>query len=273
MKIPQPVRRQALNPFAELPSPPGFRNVEREHFVATLHPLPIAQVVTPRTLEPGDVAAAVEEARRVVRDHGRELLTWLVGPEHDELCGSLVQCGLVNEDTPGFEAVENAMALVEPPSGTAPAGIDVTEVETFQQFAASERLTAEVFELTPAMRAQGEAELPERYEEYATSGNPMRKLNASIEGKVVGTATAAFGPAGINLFGGAVTPDARGRGVYRALTLARWNLAVARGTPALTLQAGRMSKPIAERLGFRFIAAMKVFVDDFGTPPRGAGTP
>ena len=57
----------------------------------------------------------------------------------------------------------------------------------------------------------------------------------------------------MNLFGGSVVAEARGRGVYRALTLARWDLAVAQGTPALTIQAGRMSKPIAERLGFQLI--------------------
>jgi hypothetical protein len=88
-------------------------------------------------------------------------------------------------------------------------------------------------------------------------------LNASIDGRIVGTAAAGLGPAGINLFGGSVLAEARGRGVYRALTIARWELAIARGTPALTIQAGRMSKPIAERLGFRFIAAIDVYVDDF----------
>jgi hypothetical protein len=44
--------------------------------------------------------------------------------------------------------------------------------------------------------------------------------------------------------------------------LARWDLAVERGTPALTVQAGRMSRPICERMGFGFVEAVRVFVDN-----------
>jgi hypothetical protein len=263
MEIPEPVRRQALNPFLELPLPPGFRRVEREHFTALLHPMPFAQVMVPGELGQGAVGAALEDARTLVREHGRFLLIWLVGPDHRPLGPRLEEHGLVHADTPGFEAVENAMALVAPPAGAAPRDVDVAQVETFEEFAASQRISAEVFEMTPAMHEEMEAGLTKRYEEYTTPGNPLLQLNASIDGRIVGTAAAGLGPAGINLFGGSVLAEARGRGVYRALTIARWELAIARGTPALTIQAGRMSKPIAERLGFRFIAAIDVYVDDF----------
>ena len=65
-------------------------------------------------------------------------------------------------------------------------------------------------------------------------------LNASIAGEVVGTALAACGAAGINLFGASVLESARERGVYRALTHKRWEMAVERGTPAPAIQAGRV---------------------------------
>ena len=54
---------------------------------------------------------------------------------------------------------------------------------------------------------------------------------------------------------------ARGLGVYNALIRARWEAAVARGTPALTVQAGRMSKPILEKLGFQDVGQAHIFVD------------
>jgi hypothetical protein len=263
MEISEAVRRQALNPFLELPLPPGFRRVEREHFTAFLHPRPFAQVIEPGTLRQDDVGSAVGDARSLVREHGRSLLIWLVGPDHRWVGPLLEEHGLANVDTPGFEAVENAMALVSTPTGTAPGDVEVTQVDTFEEFAASQRISAEVFEMTPAMHEEMEAGLTKRYEEYTTPGNPLRQLNASIDGRIVGTAAAGLGPAGINLFGGSVLAEARGRGVYRALTMARWELAVERGTPALTIQAGRMSKPIAERLGFRFIDAIYVYLDDF----------
>lgn len=59
---------------------------------------------------------------------------------------------------------------------------------------------------------------------------------------------------GIDLSGAAVLPTARGRGVYRALIVHRWRDAVERGTPALTVQAGAMSTPILEQLGFVTVA-------------------
>ena len=51
------------------------------------------------------------------------------------------------------------------------------------------------------------------------------------------------------------------RGVYQALIAARWEAAVARGTPALTVQAGRMSKPIVEKLGFVAVGEAHLYVD------------
>ena len=104
-------------------------------------------------------------------------------------------------------------------------------------------------------------DLRARYDDYRNPDNPGRGFVALIDGRVVGTSYAAFGDAGVNLFGGSVLPEARGRGVYRALVRARWEAAVDRGTPALTVQAGRMSRPICERLGFVFLAPVRVFVD------------
>ncbi|MGH3102662.1 MAG: GNAT family N-acetyltransferase, partial [Gaiellaceae bacterium] len=64
-------------------------------------------------------------------------------------------------------------------------------------------------------------------------------------------------------------PNARGRGAYRALVAARWAAAVARGTPALITQAGAMSRPILNRLGFRELAEIRIFLDrgEPGAPP------
>jgi predicted GNAT family N-acyltransferase len=51
-------------------------------------------------------------------------------------------------------------------------------------------------------------------------------------------------------------PSARGRGAYRALIAARWDEAVARGTPALAVQAQETSRPILERCGFEVVCTM-----------------
>lgn len=63
------------------------------------------------------------------------------------------------------------------------------------------------------------------------------------------------------LLGGASLPHVRGRGAYFALVHARWRDAVERGTPRLVVQAGRMSRPILERSGFRKLGEIRLLVD------------
>jgi hypothetical protein len=43
--------------------------------------------------------------------------------------------------------------------------------------------------------------------------------------------------------------------------LARWRDAVARGTPAAFTQAGRQSRPILARLGFRELCTIRILLD------------
>ena len=67
------------------------------------------------------------------------------------------------------------------------------------------------------------------------------------------------------LYGGATKESARGRGAYRGLIRARWDSAVALGTPALITQGGSMSRPILEKLGFRRVGEVHMLLDDFAS--------
>jgi len=78
----------------------------------------------------------------------------------------------------------------------------------------------------------------------------FKTFAAFVDGEIVGIANALFGANAAFMVGGSVREDARGRGAYRALVRARWDAAVERGTPALTVTAGSMSAPILDRLGF-----------------------
>jgi GNAT superfamily N-acetyltransferase len=251
----------ALHPFRELPSSPGTERIEQDGILLVFNPFPIAQPVEPLDLVAADVPLAVAGARAAARARNKRLLAWWIAPEHADLGSALEQEGLVNEDTPGFEAIENTMVLVEPPAGGGGSEVAVSAVESYADFTAAMSVVMNAFELPEAMRAEAVSEFPQRWNEYRQPGNPGRQYIARIENEVVGTATATFGDAGINLFGGAVLPHARGRGVYRALTMARWEEAVQRGTPALTVQAGRMSMPILTKLGFTPIEEVHIYVD------------
>ena len=260
--IPEAIRRLAEHPVVELPVPPNWERVEQQGAVMVVTPFPLAQVVDPADLAVEDVAVAVAGMRSIGRERGKTVLAWWIAPEHDAFVSSLEALGLVNVDSPGFEAIENAMALVTPPSISVSEDVEVKLVESFDEFAGAERVRMEAFEMPPHMCEEMEARLAEHFAEYQDPANPGRGFIARLDGRIVGASIAVAGAAGVNLFGGCVLPGARGRGVYQALLRARWDFAVQRGTPALTVQAGRMSKPIVERLGFVQLAEVRVFIDN-----------
>lgn len=87
---------------------------------------------------------------------------------------------------------------------------------------------------------------------------------ASLDGRAVGSAAKAHlepGTPGVLLVGGAVLPGARGRGAYRTLVCARWDDAVAEGFGGVCVQAGAVSRPILERLGFERVAEHELLGD------------
>jgi GNAT superfamily N-acetyltransferase len=87
---------------------------------------------------------------------------------------------------------------------------------------------------------------------------------AWLDGEIVCAGTCAPTAHGLVLFGGATRASARGRGAYRALIHARYQEALARRTPALLTQAGSMSRPILERMGFRAVGRIDMLLDEFG---------
>jgi GNAT superfamily N-acetyltransferase len=261
LELPEDVRRLALDPFGELPTPPEVELVDLDGAILSLNPWPAAQIIRPVGVSPSDVAATVEAARAVARERGKRVLAWWITSEHDGLIPALEDAGLVNTDTPGFEAVENGLALTSRPTGRPTDRVRIGVVNEWEEFAAAAGVTQAVFELPEVP----EEELRRRYAEYLAARDVGVNLFAAIDGRIVASSYAAFGKAGINLFGASVAPEARGQGVYRSLVLARWDLAVERGTPALTVQAGRMSRPICERMGFAFVGAVRVVVDELRT--------
>jgi GNAT superfamily N-acetyltransferase len=85
---------------------------------------------------------------------------------------------------------------------------------------------------------------------------------ATIDGVPVAMAQIAWLDGGLPYLGGATTlPSARGRGAFRDLVRARWDEAVRRGVPILLTQAGRLSRPILEDLGFHGTARLDILRD------------
>lgn len=256
MDIPEAVRHQALHPFRVLPKPNNVEVFPLDGAALAINSFPAAQLAFPMELE-FDVAAAVAASREIARAHDKSTIAWWIAPEHDGLVAAFEALGIVNKDTPGYEATENAMALVAPPAGERPEGVEVRTVDSLDDFRATVHVVEECFGYPPLP----DDEVRARYAEYVADDFGESFL-AIVDGTIVASAFAAFGSVGLNLFGGAVVPAARGRGIYRALVFARWDRAVERGTPALTVQAGKLSMPICERLGFQLVDRARMFVDE-----------
>lgn len=197
-------------------------------------------------------AGAVEEVRgeihALLRERGRPSCTWEVGmhAKPGDLVEQLLALGLVDDQPTSFAV---GMVLTEPPL-PAPPGVEVRRVETDEENFESERIAMIGFDEPP----------PTGPVPYVPDPNKAVYL-AYVDGVPVARASASFSEHGVTLFGGTTLPEARGRGAYRALVAARWEGAVARGTPVLVTQASPMSRPILAGLGFREVCELRILLD------------
>jgi GNAT superfamily N-acetyltransferase len=168
-----------------------------------------------------------------------------------ELADALVAAG-ARLPAPPLEWEFTALATATAPPAVA--GFETRRVESFDDYLIGLEIALSAEQYTEAARAHRRAEAKETYERR--KNGPSMEWLASIDGEPVAHARAFPGPRGLLLDGGATLPSARGRGAYRALIAARWDEAVARGTPALVVQAGDMSRPILERCGFEVVCTM-----------------
>jgi hypothetical protein len=193
------------------------------------------------------------EIHRILRERGRNACSWEVGSSAtpDDLVERLHALGLV-DDSPDPLAI--GMVLTAPPAEAPPADVEVRRVRTPAERLAAERIAAIGFGApAPTTVPAAPPDAEHRHVTYL----------AYIDGTPVARATASFSDHGVTLFGGATLPGARGRGAYRALVAARWEDAVARGTPVLVTQAGAMSRSILARLGFREVCTIRILLDLF----------
>lgn len=242
-------RELAENANTHVPLPPGDERVVTDRYVLWRgradHPnFNSAQRFR---LSAEDVEDARVEIRAWFAERGRSAYAWEIGSSAtpSDLADRLLELGLVEDEEP----IQMGMALTSPPAEPAPAGIDVRRAESPEERHLAAEIASKVFG-TPL---QGQPP--------AFPGSVL--YLAYLDGKPVARASGGFSEHGVTLFGGATLPEARGRGAYRALVNARWDDAVARGTPLAVTQAGRNSRPILARLGFREICTIRALIDRF----------
>jgi len=196
-----------------------------------------------------DVEALVAEVRERVPAEKRPI--WWIGPsaEPSDLYERLQALGFRTPEDRADWLYAMASATAPPESP----GVDVRPVETFDDYLAATQVSWEAFGISQERR---ERERPHLRATFEARG--PRVFLAYLDGEPVGVGRSVYSDRGVFLIGGAVLDHARGRGVYRALVRARWDDAVARGTPGMIVEAmPDTSYPILKRLGFEEVCTIR----------------
>jgi hypothetical protein len=204
----------------------------------------------------GDVEEALDEVRERLRGEELETCTWWCGTQATpvDVAAQLRAFGL----EPDHEApVLKSLVLDRAPAGEPAA--EVRRVDTFEDFEIAMAVDMDATGTPPQVRARRASMMQEIWE-TSLEQRAVHYLGF-YDGKPVAMARAFFLDGAALLLGGATLPKFRGRGVYLALVHARWRDAVERDTPRLVVQAGPMSRPILERVGFQEIGEIELLVD------------
>jgi GNAT superfamily N-acetyltransferase len=256
------VRLFAEEPDRHLPEPePPAKRLLDDRFVLFFGTTIFQNLVSSVRVGVDDVPSLVDEIRAHVGPDRRRV-AWVVGPSCTpaDLTARLEGLGFVPADRPPYEPVATAMVLTEEPDVGGTEAVEVRPVETFEDYLVSDEIAGVAFgDDERALEAYAKV-APERFAAYSARDDYVRLL-AFVDGSAVAVGMANAGEHGLLLGGAGTLPDARGRGAYRALVRARWDEAVKRGTPALVILAGAMSRPIVERAGFRPICELAVLMD------------
>ncbi|MCW2962926.1 MAG: acetyltransferase [Actinomycetia bacterium] len=207
-----------------------------------------------------DFADGVSSVKAWFRDRGRDAFVWSIGPSTTpgDIGARLSEAGAV--PMPGFETA-SCMVLTDAPPATH--DVEVRELTTLEEYERGADLSAEAFAWGDEHRDAQKATLRAHWE--ARDPTQRATFGAFVDDQLVAIGISSYTDRGVYLDGGATLPQARGRGAYSALVAARWVDAVRRGTPALVVQAGPMSAPILERLGFESVATVE-FLRDSSDP-------
>jgi hypothetical protein len=244
-----------------LPAPPGQERIVTPRWAAFVGEQPdrYHNLVQRFRLSPEEVAPAVAEIRALFRARGRTEVTWEVGPSSTptDLLDRLAALGMTPDDEP-----EVAGMVLRRPLPDTPVDVSVAPVTDFAGFFAHAVIFRRCF--GHGAPDPSEEEVARDFERCWGRDDDPQRLLAFAEGKPVAAANAVLVAGAVVLCGGATLPEARGKGAYRALIAARFRAAVERGTPVLVVQAGHMSRPILERLGFERVATVRVMLDRLG---------
>jgi ribosomal protein S18 acetylase RimI-like enzyme len=224
--------------------------VEVDGLALLFHPSPDEEVnyaVVAR--ESSDPVAAIARARGLFAARGRRFGLDLQAARHPAVDAAVRETGLVLL----FDRPLMTAALVSIPAVGAPEGAEIVRATSAADLDEAAEVDADVFG-SPLATSRG------HYAQGMLDAPGAAMLVARQDGRAVGAATGFAVPGAVGIFGVAVLPHARRRGLGAALTSAA---AHAAGRPGdeVWLQPSDLAHPLYERLGFRDRAVSEVWVE------------
>lgn len=260
---------QALIDFAnQVRSEPGpgveVRSTARYHL--TLQPdMPAAgpNSVSFIRCNAGEVDGVVREVRALVAPRHLPLM-WTLDPgtQPPDLAERLAAYGVV-PDPHGESFDVMVLSVTAAPAEQPVPGLEIVDaLSSAEAFRQADAVSGAAFRSTLARDTPGYAEQLERRRAGQRAAGNRHILLATVDGEPAGTGGLTLRPPGGALMnGGAVRPEFRGRGVYRAIVAARLDIVRRAGLPGVSVWGGQMSGPILARLGFVKVGWRKFYVD------------
>jgi hypothetical protein len=250
------LREFAEDPASFLPLAADAELIANDRYCAVVSPRGVD--ASRLRLEPDEVEPTVGEIRSLAPPGVG--VSWLVGGSAtpSDLPERLRALGCRDPEPPDEPHVSALAIDHAPPAG--PDDVEVRPIETFDDFLVGLEVMLAAAPWTDEGRERQRRNVEETYERRRR--RPGGEWIAYLDGRPAAHAAAIAGPRGVFLNGGGTLRWARRRGCYRALVRARWDDAVARGTPALAVHAQHgTSQPILERLGFSVVCHLHALAD------------
>jgi ribosomal protein S18 acetylase RimI-like enzyme len=240
---------------------PDVVTTEGPHFVAGRTPVPLGDFnrIMVRTVT-ADPSEAEIDALLAELDGVPEVSCWLPpGGGQQALESRFASRGFRGGDGPGVPAMwtETADLAASP----LPPGVTIERVVTPE---ASDLMTRVAVDGFGAPRLY-EPPMADLFRPIATRPvSPVRLFLARLDGRAVATALGAVSGETVGIYNVATLPEARGRGIGGAVTLAAILDARDRGVRLAVLESSGMGLPVYQRLGFTVAARYRVLTRHIG---------
>ena len=232
------------------------------HFASPTNPM--YKGVWGTNLAPDEVEAAIHDTIGWFKSRGAPFFFWWTGPntKPDDIGKHLAANGLIDmegqnkEMAPGIKSsavgapgmIADLIKMNEDVLQKVPPGFIITDVQNEKDLQDFKQVLIEGYDMPPTM-ADGWVQSAH---EFGIGKTPWRLVLGRLNGQPVGTNIVLNGAGVVGVYGIAVSPSARGKGIGAAITLKP--LLDARdkdGYKYAVLFSTEMGAPVYQRIGFR----------------------